>query len=226
MKYKQISIASLIALVCSSAHAQFPGDLFFKVPSVVVESGVSGSLDVEIFTGDRPFGATHFELSYDRSLIQIEDIVADSDEFDNKLSWTDLGGNVGAISVNSSSYTEPFGSVSLATIYFKALGQSGTTSLSINVIDSIDTDHQSYSSNIGYSAEINISSPLQAQILNDSPIQSEVPENTIRVAHGEIYNRVLKLKPVGEIVLMYIEDENSDYIETPIQAIDNSIETD
>lgn len=223
MKPNKIYLATLIAFFSYSAHAQFPGDVFFSEPSIAVSSGQKGTLDLEIFTGDKIFGATQFEISYDKSMIQIENITAKNDDFENTISWAEVGSNIGVISVNGVSKSKPFGTIKLATINFQATAQAGTRAIiSIDVVDSIDPTQQSYSSNTGYSAEINITDATtsQARARESENTVPATPATAIKVSSGELYERARSMRPSGEMVTLKTLDPTGKLVDTTVQAID------
>ena len=144
----------LIVISAIDARAQFQGDLFFETPTTRVESDGEFELLVQAFVGSEAFGASHFEVLFDPSVIEITG-VADGD-FSTKVLCVD-GGVASIIVANDVALDRPIGTVSVVRLAGRAVGTVGESSnLTIRPVELRNTDGDLLPDIRGFAATITI----------------------------------------------------------------------
>jgi len=136
-------------------------------------------------------------------------------------------GKIGVVIANAESLSDPFGSVGIATLDLVATAPAGTvTSVSVDVLNSIDSGGSAFSSNNGFSAEITVNDPI---VPPSGPVTlSEALESNeiLSVTDGLLFNRATAMRPIGEPVLLNQVDGAGNIEAILVQAIDPAVPTD
>src|SRR5690606_2875010 len=70
---KRLTLAAATAVwMPAAALAQFAGDVFFLTPSVAVQEGQTGELDLAFFTAADPFGVAQMTVTWDPAQMEVE----------------------------------------------------------------------------------------------------------------------------------------------------------
>jgi hypothetical protein len=212
LKYKNmmtVLFAAMFFLLGTSAYAQYQGDVFFKTPSVLISKDQVKDLDLTIYTGDKPFGAATAQIQFDPQKIEVVKVepVASSDVLP-VIEWKMTNGTVKIAAVNGASLTEPFGSVVLARISVRAVGNPGDqTSVSSAVNEAYGADKSAYRKGDGLSAEISIGTAVAATL------SVEAVDDMLRA-------RALKLRPAGGRVKLYLPSGAGTFREVVVPTAD------
>ena len=196
----------LFLLVCVGAppaFAQFPGDVFFETPVVSVPNGQTADLRLSIFTGASPFGIAQVNLTYDPALLTLESTVLPSVSGENGLDLiveNAAPGQIKAIVVNGASLIQPTGIVGLVDLRFRATA-SATAVARINA--SLVASHQAntvlFPNQNALGAEIVIGPPSSAA----QALKSQDAARSLEVTSGPLYDRALRLRPIGTKIQLY-----------------------
>lgn len=188
-------LCMLTALISAQpASAQFVGDVYFIQPSIAVPSGNSGDLELAIFTGDKPFGATVVTLTFDPARVSIEGITEGINADDKlRLQWVIENGVVRIVAVNANSLQQPFGSVAIAKLRVRATGAPGERIVIRSAVSkALFADRSLVRAGTGFDAEIIIGQP-----------QSAAAGPTILLGNqSPLAERAKRLRPPGSEVRM------------------------
>ena len=192
----------------TNAYAQFKGDVFFKEPSVSTQEGGVAELEVQSFVGADPIGAIHFEIVFNPDQVEIESIgTGDSNEFQNAFKAKEgFDGVISIITMNDTSRTEPFGTVSLAKIRVRPLTAAGTTiNFGINVRKLLGSDDSPFPANQGFSGEVIVTSAtsLRSFALSSPEINNTSPVSELQmIQDGPLSQKAAQFRRPGEVVLI------------------------
>jgi hypothetical protein len=197
--------------VSFTAQAQFVGDVFFLTPSVAVAKGNVGDLDLALFAGDRPFGAARISVQFDPQRLEIVNVVpVQVGAVLPVLEWSSDSGVLKLVVVNGQSLAVPIGSVTLARISVRAIGEAGDQiEVSSAVTEAYAADRVAFPVGSGYSAEVSIGSVTSGSVAQrmskSAPLQG----------------RALKMRPAGHAVTLLSRTGKAFY-EVDVLTIDPS----
>ncbi len=114
---RAIVLACISLIFTGAAQAQFPGDVFFQNPSIAIQEGGTGQIEVVTFAGTDVLGAAQFDIVFDPSALEVVGVTPGSaEELERTMVSKVSNGKVSVIILNDRSLTKPFGTVSLARI--------------------------------------------------------------------------------------------------------------
>lgn len=185
-----------IGLLPGSAAAQFPGDVFFLEPSVAIPEDGEAELDIGIFTGSIALGAAQYEIGFDEELAELVE-VREGPEAGLLLVSRETPGRLGVANLNAASLEEPFATVTAAHIAFRAKAPAGTRiPIAIDVVEVLDAQTRPFSSRVGFSGELVVTSP-SSLAREPSAISSDV---TPVSEESELGKRLLSMRRPGAII--------------------------
>lgn len=160
-----LSAFGFLALLSSSAFAQFAGDVFFADPSVVAGQGEPTTLEIQTFSGASALGGAHFVLRFDPAQLAIDAVrPGASPEFRDALVTSPVAGGIGVVTLNAASLAQPFGTIRLVEVVVRPLAPPGTdVDLSIEVVSLVDTESVPLPAVRGLSATIAVAPAVQLQ---------------------------------------------------------------
>lgn len=172
--FKSLVIAFAALGLCTTASAQFPGDVFFAQPSQTVPAGETVEMEVQTFSGDKPLGAIAFNVRYDASQMTVEMVSPGADPaFANTIVSREKAGMTGIATLNDQALDRPFGTISLAKLIVRPLVLPGeTVQLEIEVVAMLDGKSVAFPTTDGLSATISVTSSLESPT---SPVQTIEP---------------------------------------------------
>ncbi len=146
--------------IAPAGVAQFVGDVYFEQPSIAVAEGATGELAVLVFTGDKPLGAAHVELTYNPAELEI---VATEPggaiELQDTFVSDNPSGRLAFVAINDESLERPIGTVSLATIEVRPLASAGArTQFDLKVEGLLDGRSIGFSATSGFAGEVLVTS--------------------------------------------------------------------
>ena len=155
----RLLIFSLMLAFPGSAYAQFFGDVYFSEPSKQVIPGDEFEMSVEIFTGNEPFGALRFDLTFDPKVIEIT-----STETPEGTSYFCVNGGLASFVIaNDISLDGPIGTVRVLTLRGRAVGADGdTSSLNLQPGEFRATDGTKFGQGNGFGGTITINTGANA----------------------------------------------------------------
>lgn len=150
-----ILLAAAVVLP-ATAHAQFPGDVFFRNPSVSVPAGGTATMEVLLFSGAQVLGASHVSVVYDPTLAEVVALQPGTTaELVEGFVGVDDPGRASLVTLNGASATRPIGTESLAILQVRPLAGAGTVvRLSIVVHSLLRQDSAPLSGGRGFAGEI------------------------------------------------------------------------
>ena len=156
-----LAVAAAALAIHPMASAQFVGDVFFTEPSIVVPQGSIGYLQLALFTGNKPFGATRASVQYDASKLELVSVVPISNgTLTPKIDWHRDGNTLHLVAVNGQSKSNPFGTVTLAKIGLRPNASIGERiALSSAVQQAYASDRSALKKGSGFGAEISVGVP-------------------------------------------------------------------
>lgn len=218
-KLKEKLLLLLFIFSPSVAIGAFPGDVYFDVPSVTVEQQSTTELGIDSFVGTESLGAVHLEIDYDSSMIKIVEVsLGSSNELQDSFFYKDSIGKLSILTANNKSLEKPIGTVSIAKIRIKPIGDPGSrTLLNITVKDMLQGNSDLFNSFNGFSGEINISQPANNRSIRITPSLSKI----------NLIDRAEKLRPLGsKVILMEADNSTSEVMlidsNTPSEAGDSN----
>jgi hypothetical protein len=171
-----------LALLSSSAWAQFAGDVYFAEPSVAAGEGEPTTLEIQTFSGASALGGAHFVLRFDPAQLAIEAVrPGASPQFQDGLVSRPVPGGIGVVTLNGASVAHPFGTISLVEIVVRPLAPPGTdVEISIDALSLVDGESVPLADVRGLSATIAVTPgpamQLRAAALGGSPDPGAVDE--------------------------------------------------
>lgn len=159
MKLSRLLLVMTLLLSWQQATAQFEGDVFFDSTDITVLSGDQVTVPTLFFSGPNIFAGVEFEVTFDAAVVELVDVTSPTgDNFTGVFSFHENNpGNFAIVVVNSTSLTEPQGSVPLVNLVFQALGTAGqTTQIQSNVRDSADPNLTRFPTTAGFSATLTV----------------------------------------------------------------------
>jgi hypothetical protein len=163
MNHVSALVFSLLGVLCivAPSAAQFPGDAFFREPSVTAEQNGLVEMDVEFFGGGSALGAAHYEVVFDPNQLSIEAILGSTaTEFSDSAVFRARTDRAVGVHWNSQSSTGPIGTVHLMRIVFRVLAPQGTVAqLQVVARDFVDATGVRYPSIRGANGSISVTGP-------------------------------------------------------------------
>lgn len=201
---KGLLLIMLCLFAAPAVHAQFPGDVFFKVPSIAINEGGEGILEIQVFAGDDVFGAAQFSLVYAPD--QLEVLVAEpgsSAAVRNGFTITESEGRVSIIALNSASLTQPIGTVSVARLEVRPLVAAGSRIAIGTIVNQVlRQDSSAFPTPNGFGGEIVVTNP-NAMIADTASVQ----QGEITPLPGDpLYQRAVAVRPAGATVTLMMLD--------------------
>lgn len=165
----------VLAVLCAAtvpARAQFPGDVLFTEPQVVVEEGATAELEVVVFTGAQPFGAATLAFDFDPAALAVESVrTGNASELAERFAYgarSDEPTTLRFGTVNNRSLARPFGTVSLARIRVRPLvGAGKSTEVALRVLALHETSGVAFAQPRGFGARISV---VQKQALGGGAV--------------------------------------------------------
>ena len=144
-----------------TAQAQFPGDVYFEMPSSVVAQGDSIELDVLFFAGTDATGAVAFDIVYDPAQVELEDTTAPDSAAADRQYVFPAPGRARVVTLNDDSLDQPFGVSAVATLRLRPLVPAGQTiSIVLESQGAVTAPGVPYSQSNGFGAQISVVSPI------------------------------------------------------------------
>jgi hypothetical protein len=216
--FRRQAIAATLVLSLSGTHAeaQFAGDLFFVTPSVVVTSGSTGTLELALFSGDRPFGATRAQVRFDPARLQVVSVEpATNAGLPTTLESRVSAGLIELVVLNGRSLSAPIGSVKLARLQFRANGPAGTRSaLTTSVSGAIDSQRNALRLGTGLGAEV--------VVAGSSAKTAPMSFKDAVALSSDLERRALEMRPPGHAVTLHVVLPDGRARETVVQSVSAS----
>ncbi len=186
-----------VGLIAAPAHAQFVGDVYFLQPSIAVPAGSTGDLDLAIFTGDKPFGATTVTLTFDPAKLSI-DAITDGTNGDDSVELESLveNGTVRLVAINTASLQQPFGSVAIARLRVRPTGSVNERTIVRSAVSrALYADRTVIRPGTGFDAEITVG---RAGATTST-------QSASAASRSALADRALRLRPPGGEVSLVVQ---------------------
>lgn len=195
-------VASFILAFCTAipAQAQFVGDVYFLQPSIAIPSGQAGTLDLAIFTGDRPFGATLVTLTFDPAKVNVVSIAEGANGDDSlRLESLNDNGTLRIVALNTATLERPIGSVRIARLQVRVTGSPGERiAIRSAVSRALFADRSAMRAGTGFDAEIIVG---QASVAASGPVMLVGNQSPLG-------DRARRLRPAGSEVRLVTKLNN------------------
>lgn len=222
---RAIVLACISLIFTGAAQAQFPGDVFFQNPSIAIQEGGTGQIEVVTFAGTDVLGAAQFDIVFDPSALEVVGVTPGSaEELERTMVSKVSNGKVSVIILNDRSLTKPFGTVSLVRIDVRPLLPAGSRiNLVTDVKEILMQDSTTFGSFFGFGGEVVVTSAISTitQTASQSSAGSSVP-----VAEGELMDRAALLRRPGSVVSLMVLDQENIASEQRVLLQDPSVPTD
>ncbi|MEM8994549.1 MAG: hypothetical protein AAGF23_07130 [Acidobacteriota bacterium] len=164
------------------ARAQFLGDVFFANPSVAVAPGQTAELEVVLFAGAEPVGATHIEVEFDAARARVVAVEPGQAEMERAFSSDVIPGRLSFVALNTVSLEQPIGTVLLARLQIRPNGGTGSrVPLAITVRDILGQDLATIPGR-GFAGEIVVGNAQTTQ--PPAPSAVPIPDDPTAAAFG------------------------------------------
>ncbi|MDR5651955.1 hypothetical protein [Ruixingdingia sedimenti] len=200
---KRLTLAAAAAVwMPAAALAQFAGDAFFLTPSVAVQEGQTGELDLAFFTAADPFGVAQMTVTWDPAQMEVEDVTLPPNAAAVLQQEILLEpGSLKVIVVNTSSVTEPIGTVDIAKITVRPLTAVGSRIVVQAVQEgAFNTDVNTYPRSGSAAAEVVVTAapgPLRLAGAEVATVENPSPELLARAAAIAPAGGLVELVVVG-----------------------------
>lgn len=203
--FKSTLMRLLIALCAiiwtpMAAKAQFAGDSFFITPSISIPQGETGTLELAFFSASSIFGAAHVSLEFDTTQLEIVEITQpNSGPTTLVTEWQVNDGRLDVITANGTSTTQPFGTVILAEITVRAIGDVGSnTTVSATQRSAFTAEVGLYPNGNALNASVNIGAPVVPSLSQSGSGPSD-PAASVPIT-AEMLALASQLAPAGGVV--------------------------
>lgn len=203
-KTNRLAWTLLAALAApGSALAQFAGDIFFTRPSVSVPAGGTGELELALFSAASPFGVAEVELSYDPAAVEIVNVVLPPNA--GAVLRQQVASEPGLtrlVVVNTSSLSEPIGTVILAALTVRPLsGVGNVIDISADQAGALNTAAEAYPNSNGANGEVVVTAAAAKSLARGEARHLENPS-------AALLARARRLVPAGGWVELVQLDRN------------------